>query len=314
MRIRLEHPDRAPYWLAGNPALNGRTEQTEGLKLSPQLTRNGQAAGGAGWDAQMMFDRGNQKVIFDADLVRGFDTEIECMDFIARLGALDRTVQEHEWWGDVWLRLDDGATYKEWQLPKAKVSLSGLEPRGVSVQLRYRIEAGGFGATRSGGINLTTLEAYTTADPAVVVLSAAALDAMVTTADPEGYPGSYLEISMTRNGPGDVVSKQWQIWSTGDPVGEYPPLSEVMGAIYNDWISEHGTGMTATPPDPGDWPVMYLTLESQFTGPQAWVQVSVIRGPTGDYEQAAVLYDEGEDSGLITLTGDDDEPLIADLG
>jgi hypothetical protein len=151
MRLRLETTTRAPYWLVGDPLANARSEQSEALTETLQITRNVQAVAGAGFDTQLHFDRGQQKVAFDATCNRIFSTGLERLAFLASLAPIDLTTQRHLWEGTAWLREDSGTSFIEYALPQCVIMLTGTQLVGaLGLNLTYRIQAGGFTSEREG--------------------------------------------------------------------------------------------------------------------------------------------------------------------
>ncbi len=174
MRLRLESPGAAPYWLVGNPALNERTETSRALDDTLQITRMQQAVSGAGQDVKDFWDRGNQSVQIEATAHRVFPDVFARMDFLSRLAPIDQAALEHRWEGVVWLREDAAGSYREWQLPGAVISLSGVTLEGeTGLRLRYRVQAPGFGATTGAAQKLLLLRHN--AEPALVAITAAEL-------------------------------------------------------------------------------------------------------------------------------------------
>lgn len=151
MRLRLETTTRPPYWLVGDPLANARSEQSEALTETLQITRNVQAVAGAGFDTQLHFDRGQQKVAFDATCNRIFTTGLERLAFLASLAPIDLTTQRHLWEGTAWLREDSGTSFIEYALPQCVIMLTGTQLVGaLGLNLTYRIQAGGFSNEREG--------------------------------------------------------------------------------------------------------------------------------------------------------------------
>lgn len=161
MRIRIESDGKLPFWLAGNPSLNPRTEQSEVLNEQVQITRSQQEVTGSDWEVKQFEDRGNQGVVYIASVKWQFTDTWAAMDFIAALAPNDAAQRLHEWSGNVWLREDKEGTdeYKEWLLPKAVVSLASAVRNAVRVEVSYRISAGGFGGTGTGTSTLVNLVA-----------------------------------------------------------------------------------------------------------------------------------------------------------
>lgn len=146
MRIRLEASDRLPFWIIGDPAHNERTEGSEALGESLQISRNQQTITGAEWEAKTFYDRGNQSVTVEATARREFADEWERHQFLETLAPTDLDEELHRWEGVVWLRFPkaDG-TFNESLMPDAILSLSGKQLDGaVGVRLTYRIQAPGF--------------------------------------------------------------------------------------------------------------------------------------------------------------------------
>lgn len=184
MRIRLETTERDPFWLIGNPAKNPRAEESEAYEEVLQITRQQQSVAGAGQDVTEHFDRGNQKLVLEATVKREFESEWARMDFLARLAAMEEANQEHLWSGDAWIRLDkmDGSgDFREWLLPGVVVALSATRIEGaVSLHVRYRITAGGFGGeTREGNSSLALLIG-SDRDYCGIINSIAELDALMS--------------------------------------------------------------------------------------------------------------------------------------
>lgn len=145
MRLRIEAPNKAPYWFVGSPNVNVR-EFAEAMDLAVTVQRQQQQVAGAGQDTASFLDRGNQRVTIQATTTRTFASAIARMDFLAQLAPADAADRVHEWQGDVWLREEDGANFAEWLLEDAVVSLAAVDPIGaVGLRLRYAIQAGGFG-------------------------------------------------------------------------------------------------------------------------------------------------------------------------
>lgn len=145
MRLRIEAPNKAPYWFVGSPNVSVR-EFAEAMDLAVTVQRQQQQVAGAGQDTANFLDRGNQRVTIQATTTRTFASAIARMDFLAKLAPADAADRVHEWQGDVWLREEDGANFAEWLLEDAVVSLAAVDPIGaVGLRLRYAIQAGGFG-------------------------------------------------------------------------------------------------------------------------------------------------------------------------
>lgn len=196
MRLRLESPGAAPYWLVGNPALNERTGMSRALDDQLQVTRQQQAVPGAGYWAKEFFDRGNQAVKFDATASREFYDEIERMDFLSRLAAVDADRAEHSWEGRVCVREQVGTRYREWPLEGAVVSLTGTALEGQTrVRLRYQVQAPGFGPPVNGVLGISIQ---------AVAMSPASL----------GF-GSWAGIWLSNNTEGDFI--QVSLANADDP-------------------------------------------------------------------------------------------------
>lgn len=162
MRIRLETSDRLPFWIIGDPSHNERTEGSEALGESVQITRNQQTISGAEWEAKTFYDRGNQSVMVEATARREFADEWERHQFLEMLAPTDLTEELHRWEGDVWLRFPkaDG-TFNESKMPEAILALTGKQMDGaVGVRLTYRIQAAGFDiAAAQAGVEKVSLVA-----------------------------------------------------------------------------------------------------------------------------------------------------------
>lgn len=219
MRVRLEHPDRAPYWLIGDPALNPRDGDSSIEEFDLQISRNMQSVSGAEWDAQASFDRANQKLVITASGYRTFESEEARMDFIALLAPADSAALLHEWEGDVWIRQDVPGTteFREWPLYDAVVSLVGTRLTGeVGLHLNYRVTAPGIGSKRSGQSELVQLIGAQTPDFLLTAM-AAEMQTLVdaaTTADTIDFP---IELSRELIGGSYVGVQRWLL-----PVGSTP--------------------------------------------------------------------------------------------
>lgn len=204
MRLRLETADRPPFWLAGNPALNERTEQSQVLTEQLQIGRTQQELAGADWDAKTFFDRGNQSVSLLASVKWQFTGQWEAMDFVASLAPNDKAASLHAWTGDVWIREDKEGTdeYKEWLLPKAVITLTGAQRNGVRVELSYRISASGFGASGTGSQQTFNLVANSAGFNGIRITPAMILASL--TGAPAGLTGAYGTVYVTPRGADTV--------------------------------------------------------------------------------------------------------------
>lgn len=152
MRLRIEAPNKAPYWFVGSPNVNVR-QFAEAMELGVTIQRQQQQIPGAGQELADFEDRGNQRVTIQATTVREFSSAIDRMDFLAQLAPADAADRVHEWQGDVWLREEAGAAFAEWLLADAVVSLAAVDPLGaVALRLRYSVQAGGFGAKQQSEV------------------------------------------------------------------------------------------------------------------------------------------------------------------
>lgn len=227
MRLRLVTTDRPPFWLVGDPAKNERTDQSAALTQTVQITRNQQVVTGAEWESKLHYDRQNGSVTIDANTRYEFASEIERMDFIAELAALEAANQKHEWGGDIWLRhvVAADSTFKEWHLPDAVVSLTGTQLVGaVGLMLTYRVQAGGFdGETIEGteGVSLTAVGSYADSVQLLLFLTTVGgswSDAAVTLT---GLPptaisaGNVFQISI--GDAGDTTAIDFEAVDPGDP-------------------------------------------------------------------------------------------------
>lgn len=216
MRFRLEHSQRPPYWLVGDPALNERVEGSQALTGEPQITRNMQEVAGAGQDTRMFYDRQNQKVVWVVESRRQFGTEWERMDFISHLAPMDKANDEHKWEGNVWLRIDGDTpdTYREWRLPNAGISLTGTKPEGeIGLRLTYRISAGGFDLGQTSAYRYLMIRCLVeTASLSVTLAQLQTAAASVSLAD------------------GDWLLAQMQ-WPDGTTVEHLFPISSYSGEL-----------------------------------------------------------------------------------
>lgn len=153
MRLLLNTPDRSPYWLVGDPALNDRTQQSGSLNDTIQLTRNQLIVAGSDWETVLAEDRGSQRVVITATTRREFENEIQRMDFVSSLGSKDPALQLHRWQGDVTVRIEGAnGLYKDYTLPGAQIGLSAISPIGaVDLRLTYTVTCGGFGVPDGSG-------------------------------------------------------------------------------------------------------------------------------------------------------------------
>lgn len=143
MKLRLDAPSKAPFWFVGDPAVNVR-DFAEAMNLVVRLQRNQQPVPGAGQDSSDFYDRGNQRLAFEASTAKICGTVIERMDEFAKLAALAPGDQPHAWAGDVWARVETAGEFAEYRLPEALISLAGVEFEGaVGLRLRYLVQAGG---------------------------------------------------------------------------------------------------------------------------------------------------------------------------
>lgn len=212
MRLRLESPGAAPYWLVGDPTLNERTETSRALDDTLQITRMQQAVSGAGQDVKDFWDRGNQSVQIEATAHRVFPDVFARMDFLSRLAPIDQAALEHRWEGVVWLREDAAGSYREWQLPGAVISLSGVTLEGeTGLRLRYRVQAPGFGATTGAAQKLLLLRHN--AEPALVAITAAELQAAAES------------VSLTEGDWIDIIL----VWRDGVTVSVRIPIDAMYG-------------------------------------------------------------------------------------
>lgn len=231
MRLRLETATRPPFWIIGDPLANARTEQSEAFNVGLQITRNTQAISGAGFETQLHFDRGNQKVSFDGTCHRLFDTALERLAFIATLAPIITAGQVHEWEGTAWLREDEGTGFLEYELPQCTLMLTGTQIDGaVGLKLTYRCQAGGFGDAREG-TSLVKLIAGAMTGPPILYFFGTETGGSPTTPAPvsDSWPG------------GSETSSQWSVQISGHVTVAGTP------AAYNETFT-FVPGVVGTPP------------------------------------------------------------------
>jgi len=233
MRLRLESPHYLPFWLIGDPARNerdpvgGQYSDGQTNQESIQITRNQQVVGGAEWESQVTFDRGNGSVRFEAQVRKAFVDEWQLIDFLAQLAAEEEADELHGWSGDVWLRSSkhDGS-FREWLLPDAAVSLMGTKREGaIGLMLTYRITAPGFSPdlSREGTEGVVLVAEGVVGNTCELVLygttSGGAWDSASSvfsgTAPASLTAGTILDIEIGDNSAGNVVTKTFQIVTPG---------------------------------------------------------------------------------------------------
>jgi hypothetical protein len=166
--LRLEAADREPFWLMGDPGKD-RRRFSGAQRPSWNLGRGQQGQSGSEWETMQFTDRKNQQVTLTADAYYTFDSYLAKMDYLARLMHTDPAQQLHRWEGDVWVRVYevDGASFNEYCMPRAVVSLAGVDAgTETKMTLSYRIQAGGISATGGGAFRLASFFGYTTFAPA----------------------------------------------------------------------------------------------------------------------------------------------------
>ena len=161
MRIRLETTDRDPFWLIGDPTLNPRDEASDVMGIEIAITRNQQMVAGAEWEAQIAFDRQNQKLTLTGESYRVFPAEWERMAFIQSLTPVDAAELVHLFEGTVYLRVDAADEWREWPMPDAVVAIAGTRLSGkVGLYVSYRIQVGGMSSETASGYYEFLLDTY----------------------------------------------------------------------------------------------------------------------------------------------------------
>lgn len=320
MRIRLETTERDPFWIIGNPAANERAStevagMSSALNDAFQATRNQQAVSGAEWEAQVFYDRKNQRFAVDATTRYEFLTEWDRMDFLSRLVALEEDAQEHLWEGVAWLRLDKpGSTeYREWELPRAVVSLVGVDPVGtVALMLRYRVQAGGFsGATLNGLSELVTLTG--TISRLGLRLSIAALDAAcaacaaVLSADTHDF---VFTLETENIGGGGFISGPWYFLPGGGSgafgMMAYPLstdltrfMAEIMSTFSGLTAEVDGTDLLIVQPETAVYSSVFFSLSHRYYDTYGVLQSTLLLSGIGSAQDSTYQL-TGTDADTVT--------------
>ncbi len=331
MRLRLfsADPERSPFWLIGDPALPERAATADQHALSEiltgtfQLTRTQQTVPGAEWDTVLNFDRGNQRLTFDASAHLEFINEVARLDYLAALGSIDPDAQTHDWFGDVWLRIPvnlSTGTFKDYLLPDATVQLVGNQLIGaVSLQLTYRVSAGGFSTLSSTGTERVSLSALQTETRACVLriygtgTGGDFADGTRTIgADPSGDITGTFTVQGIDNLSTDELSKTFQVVSpggsaSGGNIAVSYPVANLLAAIAAAYSAETLIEATVISPA-GERPYVELVWTQTPTDP-AECRLTVT---AADFEYNKNGTDTAAESLQVTLQDDNEVTLIAD--
>lgn len=323
MRVRLITTDRDPFWLIGNPAKNERDQMSQAYEESIQVTRNMQEQTGAEWDARSFFDRGNQRVTFDATVRRQFANEVERMDFLARLAAINTADQEHLWEGDVWLRTDKRSDtpgeFKEWLLPNAVIALGGTKlDAECGLRLSYRIMAGGFGSETREGTSGVALLIVNSGGGVGFEITAAQLQAFVDAHIGPSTTRFYLNLTMRLPDSPYSTSASVDIVPAGTGGGaaefELPVASSIsaIAAYLHSHLSTHGGSVTESggtmrmigvsqdePANLNDWMLIHRYLDESMIEQDG--DYTFGAGVDLAFDPARLLINNGSAENLLTL-------------
>jgi len=130
MRVRI-----GSYWLAGDPTKTERQHSSALIQLAPVRIQQEQT--GLLWAFRRHYDRGNAGWEISFDTTRLFTSYADVTAFIMAYHSA------HAFQGTVYFRQDTGgSSYQEYQLYHAVIEPPLMDPRGVSLRLRYTIRGG----------------------------------------------------------------------------------------------------------------------------------------------------------------------------